>query len=577
MNILGVCNSKDASACLLVDGNLISAVGEERFNRQKLTSEFPWRAIEWIMTQNTLTLGELDAIGVGVWEGLNSTEMLPGYFEEAMNRVGSAESNRHANEIALGLSARFSGSIKSDRIQSDALRTGLCENGFSDIPVIGTNHHEAHALTAFEFSPFDRALTITLDGRGDFLSGTASIRERGLIAKTLRREFEFDSLGAIYGWITSYLGFTPDRHEGKVTGLSATGNPDVCRHVFDKMATVKDGQIRSNLGPYYMPYMRAKMPKLEAELSRYSREDVAAGVQSFVEDAVVDYVRHFLRLTGERNLAVAGGLFANVMINLRLREIPELDELFVFPNMGDGGISVGGAAHASAQLGVPANPMANMYLGPQVAAIEIANIASDASLQVSEPVDLASEVAEILASGSIVGLAACAMEFGPRALGSRSILASPKNTQITAELNLRLKRSDFMPFAPVVRKERATECFENWSENDACTPYMTTCLRCTDLLANSAPAVVHVDGTARPQTISRSDNPVYYDILYAFEKKTGIPALINTSFNVHEEPIVLGLADALQVLKSKSIDILVVQPYIIRLSHFSNCSASETD
>lgn len=194
--------------------------------------------------------------------------------------------------------------------------------------------------------PHEQALVVTIDGRGDFMSGSVSCWRKGRTPQILRTELEIDSLGVFYGWITYYLGFTPDRHEGKVVGLSASGDADRCIAILRKMIGAKDGCIRANIGGYYAPYMRAELPRLSKELREYRPQDIAAAAQRLLEETVISYVRHYLKETGERNLCVAGGIFANVLLNMHLRELPEVEHLFVFPHMGDGGIAAGGAAYA---------------------------------------------------------------------------------------------------------------------------------------------------------------------------------------------------------------------------------------
>ena len=284
MIILGISNTKDSGACLIKNGRLIAAVNEERFNREKLTRKFPENSIKWIFKKHKLTSGDIDAISFGSWKGIE-TNFLPQYVSNALTL---SKKNPNSKRRII---ARLMGSTRSDAKQKIELENGLKKLNLEKIPYYYTPHHLAHAYTAFAFSTFQHALVIILDGRGDFQSGLVSVWENGKAPKILRYESELDSLGAFYGWITNYLGFTPDRHEGKITGLSARGDPRKCLPILKKMISTKNGKIIGNIGDYYAPYMKAKLPNLERELKKYSREDIAAATQFLTEEIVVKYVK----------------------------------------------------------------------------------------------------------------------------------------------------------------------------------------------------------------------------------------------------------------------------------------------
>jgi carbamoyltransferase len=558
MNILGITNTKDSGACLVVDGTLVSAANEERFTREKLTRAFPARSIEWVMRQHGLRPQEIDAVATGAWKGIDSWQDLPGYVDAAMERTAA---DGRARDVIM---SRLRGSIRSDRRQSGEYDAGLVALGLDGRRRIRCYHHEAHAVAAFQFSPFDHALVVTLDGRGDFISGSVSTARRGEPLRLLRTELELDSLGAFYGWITQYLGFTADRHEGKVTGLAARGNPQACGDILRRSIGCADGRIRGHIGPYYAPFMRAELPELRRALAPFSREDVAAAAQAVLEEVTTAYVRYYLEQSGETNLCLAGGVFANVLVNHRLHRLPGVRSCFVFPHMGDGGIAAGAAAYAVAKLGGAVQPLESVYLGPQFSAERCRTAIEAAGLTPERPPDLATRVAEAIDRGAVIGLFQGRMEYGPRALGNRSILARATDARINDDLNRRLARSEFMPFAPVTLTEHAADCYVDLACDDPMPRYMTACYACTPRTREQTPAIVHVDGTARPQVISRGDNPFYYDIVCAYYRRAGIPTLINTSFNEHEAPIVCEPEAAVEALVRDAIDLLAMPPFLVR-------------
>lgn len=560
MKILGISNTKDSGACLIVDGVLVAAVNEERLIREKLTRQFPTESIRWLMDSYGLSASDIDAVGVGMWKGIDSRRGFANYVQAAIER--SSEDPLAASLVM----DRLNGSIKSDEQHLKEFLAGLSTMGLADIPRYQCHHHYAHAISAAEFSPFDDAMVVTLDGRGDFMSGSVSSWSRGKGYELLRSELELDSLGSFYGWITQYLGFIPDRHEGKVTGLAATGDASKTALILRNMISCAEGKIKGNIGKYYAPHMRAKLPELEGELAGYSKEDIAAGAQLVLEEVVVAYISYYLGRSGKTNVCLAGGIFANVLLNMAIRNIKGIENLFVFPHMGDGGISAGGAAFACLQMGAVVNSLKDAYLGPQYspsacqAAIEVAGLKPEV------PANLEEEVAQLLSEGLVIGLYQGRMEYGPRALGNRSIMVRAVDSTVNETLNKRLARSEFMPFAPVTMIEHAHECYEGWSNGglSATTRYMTCCYSCTDFMREVSPAVVHVDGTARPQVISSEDNPIYWGILAAYHKITGIPTVVNTSFNEHEAPIVCRPEEAVDVLIKGGIDVLVMPPFLVK-------------
>lgn len=394
---------------------------------------------------------------------------------------------------------------------------------------ISVEHHLAHAALAYGWSGWDECTVMTCDGGGDQSFATVNECKDGKIKRTVDCGIEQEALGMLYYYTTEALGFKPNRHEGKVMGLSARG---VDIGMFDGLFRVENKKILSDLRSKNPVAYRIAKPK------PFSIDGihVAASCQKHFAETMLEWVRQ----VAPKKLAVSGGCFANVLCNKDIAK--QVESLFVTPSMMDDGLAIGAAFMGFDK--VPLGRPESMYLGPESAPRQ-------------ENQYPASQVAEMVFSGKIVGLFQGRMEFGPRALGNRTILADPRDVTINDKLNNRLRRSEFMPFAPVILEEYADEILEDYQSGIDNAPFMTACWSVKPEWREKLPAVVHVDGTARPQVIKRETNPYYYDIVDEFRKKTGIPVLINTSFNGHESPILAFPAEADWMLKIGQIDVLV--------------------
>jgi carbamoyltransferase len=357
--------------------------------------------------------------------------------------------------------------------------------------------------------------------------------------------------------VTQALGFIPNRHEGKIVGLAAFGNPYV---LYD--------QIRDRFDLDHQDYYRLKSsqdPFFERTLiGRHSREDIAAAYQRVLEDVATEYVGRWARRMGVRHVACAGGVFANVKVNQRILQLDDVDQLFVFPAMGDGGVGVGAAMAVHAQLtGTRPAPLHDVYLGPDYTEREIERAIARAGLPCQRPADLESELADLLMANKVIARFAGAMEFGPRALGNRSILYPAVDPSVNKWLNARLKRTEFMPFAPMSLDEHAAELYEGVSGVRHAAQFMTVTANCSATMRRQSPAAVHVDGTARPQLVREDVNPQAYRILRRYYERTAIPTVINTSFNMHEEPIVCSPEDAIRTWNDGTLEVLALGPFIV--------------
>lgn len=303
--------------------------------------------------------------------------------------------------------------------------------------------------------------------------------------------------------------------------------------------------------------------RLPDELAKYKREDLAAAFQKRLEDCVVALVRVAVKRTGVKNIALAGGVVANVKVNQRIHEMKEIEGIHVHQGMGDDGLALGGALHSAYTRGDRIKKPETVYFGPDYSDKEIKNVLGRYRLRYKKVRFIEKEIAKHIADKKVIARFNGRMEYGPRALGNRSILYHTKDKSVNEWLNKRLKRTEFMPFAPVTLEQYADKCYHNLKGAEYPARFMTITFQCTPYMKRTSPAVVHVDGTARPQIIRKKDNPSYYEILSQYHKITGIPSLVNTSYNMHEEPIVCSPTDAVRSFLNSGIDYLAIGHYLL--------------
>ncbi|MCB9765326.1 MAG: hypothetical protein H6739_36465 [Alphaproteobacteria bacterium] len=557
MLILGLADNHDAGAALVQDGRLVAACGQERVDRVKNSGAFPWGAIDAVLDQVGARYRDVDRVVFG-------TAFTPSWL---LRRFPDLHHRRKAEGgqfdpllnlyVAYQVGLRRTGLYQLEVTANQRLLAArMLERGFTSANVELMDHHEAHAHAAYRSQPHPTCLVLTVDAMGDGLSCTASVGTVG----QLNREWAqsgFAAVNTYYSRVTEVLGFKPNRHEGKITGLAAyaPAPPELVEHFGRQLRFVGPGFNREN-------YLQRQAPddNFYGRLKDFSREQVAAALQVNLERAVTALVRYWVDRTGVRDVAVCGGVFANVKLNQRIAQMEEVDSLWVFPNMGDGGLAMGAAMGAA---GLPPHALEGMTLGPAYTRTQISRELHIAKLPAARPSDLADRVAALLADGKVVARFDGAMEFGPRALGNRTVLVSPTDPSVNDWLNQRLQRSEFMPFAPVVLAEDAPRLFKGVEKAAQSARFMTVCFDCTDAMKRLAPGCVHVDGTARPQIVHPGENPGYAAILRAFRDRTGVPALINTSFNMHEEPIVCSPYDAIRAWKQAKLDALVVGEFLV--------------
>lgn len=456
--------------------------------------------------------------------------------------------------------------------------TGLLhERPFHDfmesIPVekVFVCHQMAHAASAFWASGFEDALCFTYDGgmsNSPWFGGLYQCnRMSGIKPLDQFSALHYAKVTSLYTFVTALLGFTPNKHEGKITGLAACGTPtDACRRLvhgwfeedFLGIESTMDWCLKydSDISPVLL-VNEAKIRPYQMQASSFSREQLAATVQEFAESHILEILAKAKSLGFmAENICLAGGLFANVKINQRIAE-SGYEKLFVAPPMTDDGTALG-AAWNFLSTGQNFHPekLRSMYLGPSYTEAAIEEVLVSKGIKYLVPEDTADYVASLLAKGQVVAVFQGGMEFGPRSLGNRSILAQATKGDINQSLNLRLNRTEFMPFAPVSRIEEAEECYVDVGRVDHAAEFMTVTLNCTEAMKLACPAVVHVDGTARPQLVSKYSNPFIHAILTSYIGITNKPALVNTSFNIHEEPIVCSPQDAVRGFFEAGLDYL---------------------
>ncbi len=556
MYILGIsCFYHDGAACLLRDGEIVAAAEEERFTRLKHDSSFPIHAVNYCLQEAGITPRELDRVVFYEKPLLKFERILSSYIDTF---PASQTAFVRALNLWLGEKLWVRGLVK-DRVRGYRGRISFSE------------HHLSHAASAFLVSPFDEAAVLTADGVGEWTTTAAGVGQGTDLQ--LVKEIRFPhSIGLLYSAFTAYLGFEVNEGEYKVMGMAAYGRPrytDLVRRVVD---VASDGSYQLNLMYFdHHRALRAFSRALEellgpprdpnAELDQRFA-DLAASVQSVVEDIMVRLASDLRRVTGLRSLCMAGGVALNGLANARILREAGFDHVFVQPAAGDSGGAIGAAAYLyHTVLGQPRTaPMRHAYLGPSFRDEQIAEFLDHHQIPAARLSDqeIVTSVADRLARGEVVGWFRGRMEFGPRALGCRSILADPRSSGMKDVVNEKIKhREAFRPFAPAVPLDDAPRYFELECES----PYMLLIVPVREEQRRAIPAVTHEDGTARVQTVRRDDNASFYDLIKEFDRRAGVPVVLNTSFNVRGEPIVCTPAQAFNDFAYTDLDYLVLGNY----------------
>jgi carbamoyltransferase len=582
-NILGVsAYYHDAAAALVVDGKIISAAQEERFTRKKNDSDFPRHAAQFCLRHANLTPSQLDAVVFYDKPVLKFARLLETYLAVApggWRTFPTVLSNWLGEKLDLR---------KAIRAELPELRT--------DCQILFTEHHQSHAASAFYPSSFDKAAILTIDGVGEWATTTIG-QGRGNEIKMLK-ELRFPhSLGLVYSAFTNYCGFRINSGEYKLMGLAPYGEPKFADAIRRELLDIKpDGSFWLNLD--YFNFLRGTTmtnekfhrlfggpPRGQEEKITQRHMDVARSIQLVTEEIMVLLARHAREVTGLKNLCMAGGVALNCVANGIILREKIFEKIWIQPAAGDAGGALGAALAAwysnkeDSRAVVPIDSMQASLLGPGFSDDEIEAVlrSHNAVFQKMEKDVLLDFTVELLKTEKVIGWFQGRMEFGPRALGNRSILGDARSTKMQSVMNLKVKfRESFRPFAPIVRRERVADYFEL----DVESPYMLLVAPvkkelCREIspdvkgfdrlkeIRSTLPAITHIDFSARIQTVEREGNPLLYDLLLRFEQATGCGVLVNTSFNVRGEPIVCAPDDAYRCFMNTEMDFLILGNFIV--------------
>jgi len=558
MNILGIsCDYHDAAACLLRDGRIVAAAQEERFTRKKHDQEFPAHAIRYCLKAGGIAAKDLDYVGFYDKPLVKFERMLSTYVATFPRSFASFHK-------AMPVWLRQKLWVK------DRIRRELDYQG----DILFGEHHQSHAASAFLVSPFREAAILTVDGVGEWSTATYGVgRDTKL---ELLGELRFPhSLGLLYSAFTYYLGFKVNSAEYKVMGLAPYGDPKYTDAILRDIVDLKDdGSFKMNMK--YFNYAHGLTmtngafgklfggPPRDPEGPLDQRhKDIAASVQKVTEIIMLRMTDHLHRTTGMKNLCLAGGVALNCVANGRILREGPFEDLFIQPAAGDAGGAVGVAAWIYHTLleRPRTNPWEHAYLGPEYSNEEIRQYLDRQGVAYEElpTPELLRRTAQMIDGQNVIGWFQGRMEFGPRALGNRSIIADARNPKNKDIVNLKIKfRESFRPFAPTVLLDRVSDYFEL----DRPSPYMLLVAQVRPE-RRVIPSVTHIDGSARIQTIGRAENPLYYDLISEFDRQTGCPVIINTSFNVRGEPIVCTPHDAYLCFMRTHMDHLVMGNFLL--------------
>ena len=574
MRILGIHDAIDSGAAIIENGKILAAISEERVIRSKLAYGFPRQAIRTVLEVANLEPKDLDRVAVATKNNQFVNDIVPfkGWYETRNTFVRwlfmSVASRISPLAVKFGFLEKLYYSLRYPMFvqRRRRIRQVMRDEFGITCPVEFVDHHLAHASSTYYSSGYDDATVITLDGGGDGVSSSVYAVKGGSFVR-LNQSSSLNSVGNFYSYVTHICGFTTHKHEGKITGLAAYGEP-LYIDFFRSLLEVKDGQIINKSKLFGANAIKRIIDNLP---EGYSKADLAASIQQLIEEVSVQYVKFWLDRSNLGNLALAGGVFANVKVNQRLHALDAVSRLSVHPAMGDDGVATGAALSLyyeserfQGKEPKVSRSMEHVYLGPEFSDDDIRSELEDNGLEGSVYENIEVEIATLLSKGYVVARFNGRMEYGPRALGNRSILYQPTDPSVNDWLNKNLNRTDFMPFAPSTLAEYTDESFEEVDGALDAARFMTITFDCTESMSKTCPGVVHIDNTARPQIVHRADNPSYYKTIEEYHKLTGLPTIVNTSFNIHEEPIVCTPADAIRAFKMGHLDYLAIGSFLVK-------------
>ena len=556
--VLGIFDgTHDAGACLIENGVVIAACDEERWSRKKGQGGFPIQSILWILSYTGLDWSSIDHIAIA---GLINPNPILRILRPIQKTWRLDEGQFYAPNKWFSNWIQFSSPFPrlkpTQNISWKLVKKGLAisiktqmkQLFRKDIPPVSIyDHHHCHAASAHFSSGYDESLIVVADGLGDGVALSIWLGSNTNVSKCFDLPYPH-SIGLFYASVTGYLGYKPFRHEGKVTGLSARGSANSIPLPFPFE------------GPFPHRRINTRFPLYDwlKQLDDHSPADIAAWLQEGIETEMIGILRWARMQFGSTPVVMAGGLVANVALNARIANEVDIPDVFIFPNMGDAGLAAGAAYLFGAEhFKWPPRKIDSVYWGPEITEYNINEISlsgfNSRQLSVDELVE---QAGQSLAKGLIIARAVGRMEYGPRALGHRSILCSAGSNEVHTQLNTLLGRSDTMPFAPIMRCETASQWLTIPDNAWTALEWMTMTVKAKPNLINLCPAVIHVDGSLRPQLISKRTHPILWKLLKNHEELTSEPALINTSFNRHEEPICCTAEDAITAFLESNLDAL---------------------
>ena len=561
MNVLGIWDGHDAGAALFQDGRVQFAVNEERLTRRKLEIRFPDLSIE-----ACLAFARLDprAVQLVAASTTDPAKTLGRWWPGSKERYYAVRRRKAPPGPLAGVTrsmkyrmTEWSPGAVSRRLSAVALRRSLAADGLGGAALRLVDHHEAHAAAAACAARWPSCAVVTIDGLGDGLSATVSAFREGRLQRVAASPARH-SLGVFFEHVTNLLNMRELEDEGKVMALAdyAAPVPDADNPLLP-LVRVEDGVIATACAGH------ALRRALAAIHWRYSNEQFAYMAQRVVEATCVALARDAIRLTGERRLALAGGVVSNVKATRRIRRLPDVEDIYVFPHMGDGGLALGAAVVAASQSGERIDlDLSRLDLGHGYETGEIEEALRAAPLAAERVADLASRVADLLAEGRIVMWFQGRMEYGPRALGHRSVLARPDRRDLRDRMNLALKRRVwYQPFCPSMLESEAPRVLSDWTGGR--NRSMTMAYEVSRCHRDRLAGVTSVDGTCRPQFVPDSDAGEYAELLRRAGRLWGVAAVLNTSFNIHGEPLVCSPAEAIDVFQRSGADALAIGPFLV--------------
>ncbi|MBX0297769.1 carbamoyltransferase family protein [Haloarcula nitratireducens] len=566
-HILSFHTTHNAGAALLEDDSIVAAASEERFNRQKHYASLPYESIQYCLDTAGISPEDVDKIVIPADVVTSGAKLLLDWNDYDAENI--SQGSRPTGKTTKKWLAERVRTWKQDTAMPAYAR--LVEFP-SDIRLQTVNHHEAHAASAYYTCGNDDALVVTSDGLGDDISLTVWHGRDGKLNELYRVGKE-GSFGYFYGVVTQALGWWVGNGEGKTMGLSSYGDApaELIETLRDYCPEFRNGRLESptpidypsvwrNLDTFHPNF--EEVDEIEALLDNYEREDVADAAQQLLEEQILELVGHWFAETGARNLALAGGVFLNVAVNRRLLYELDIGDFHAFPAAGDDGLPIGAAlsSYYVEQQDEHPQHLEHPDFGPGFSDDRIETVLDGRELDYSEPDSITDRVAELLLDEQIVAWCQGRMEFGPRALGNRSILIDPRLDDGKERVNAEIKfRESWRPFAPSML-ERAIDEYLVKAVPDT---FMITSYEVRDEKKDEIPAVTHVNGTTRPQVVKADANPNYHELIETFDAKGGVPLLLNTSFNLSGQPIVCSVEDAVGTFYNCGLDALAIGDYLL--------------